>query len=53
MDAAGCVVSELVNEIKPTGSYEIQINSSDLKPGIYFYSILTGKGLIARKLVIY
>lgn len=53
MDATGRVVSELVNEVKPAGSYEIHINSSDFKPGIYFYSMLTGKGLIARKLVIY
>lgn len=55
-DCLGRKISELVNEIKEAGLYEIEFNTntlgSDLSSGIYFYQLITNKKQITKKFVL-
>jgi hypothetical protein len=51
-DALGREVTELVNEQKPPGSYEIKWDASALPSGIYFYQINAGSFTETRKMVL-
>ncbi|MFB3055680.1 MAG: T9SS type A sorting domain-containing protein, partial [Ignavibacteriaceae bacterium] len=41
-DVLGNEIATFVNEEKPTGSYEVEFNTSDLPSGIYFYRLQAG-----------
>lgn len=55
-DCLGRKISELVNEMKDAGIYEIEINSSDLmtnsSSGIYFYRLVSKNKQLTKKLVL-
>ena len=48
----GNEVTNLVNEEKSAGDYEIEFNASDLPSGIYFYTIRTGKFIQTKKMIL-
>jgi hypothetical protein len=48
----GMEIAKLVNEKKPTGSYEIEFDGPDLTNGIYFYRIQTGNFVETKKMVL-
>lgn len=45
-------VSQLVNEMKAAGRYEITFDASDLPSGIYFYRIEAGSFVDTKKLIL-
>jgi len=59
-DALGRKVEELVNELKPAGTYEVTFDGSDLTSGVYFYKLhadnpksSSGQGFVqTRKMVL-
>lgn len=51
-DFLGREVQELVNEIKPTGSYELMFDASSLPSGTYFYTIVAGEYSATKKMLI-
>ncbi|MFA3784174.1 T9SS type A sorting domain-containing protein [Melioribacteraceae bacterium 4301-Me] len=42
-DILGREVKELINEVKPSGEYEVEFNGSNLPSGTYIYKLTTGK----------
>jgi hypothetical protein len=51
-DFLGSEVATLVNEEKPTGSYEIKFDASQLSSGIYFYKLQAGKYTETKKMIL-
>lgn len=51
-DVLGKEVAELVNEEKPSGSYSVSFNASNLSSGIYFYTINAGKYSAVKKMLL-
>ncbi|MEI6899090.1 MAG: T9SS type A sorting domain-containing protein [Bacteroidota bacterium] len=51
-DLSGKEVATLVNESKSTGSYQVELNASQLAPGVYFYSLQSGTFRDVKKLVL-
>jgi len=55
-ECLGRKISEVVNEMKDAGIYEIEINSSDLmtnsSSGIYFYRLVSKNKQLTKKLVL-
>jgi len=51
-DPLGSVVTELVNEEKEAGSYEVNFNASNLSSGIYLYRIETGGFVETKKMIL-
>lgn len=51
-DAMGRLVTNLVDESKMPGYYEIQLNATQLPNGLYFYTLESGSSLIQRSLII-
>ncbi len=51
-DNLGCQVSELLNEQKPAGSYEIEFDAKHLSSGIYFYKLRSGKFVKMKKMIL-
>jgi photosystem II stability/assembly factor-like uncharacterized protein len=51
-DIIGKEVSTLVNEKLSTGSYEYTFDGSSLPSGIYFYSLITDKAVITKKMIL-
>jgi photosystem II stability/assembly factor-like uncharacterized protein len=51
-NSLGEMVSELVNEVKEAGIYEIEFNASGFPSGIYFYRIISGKFIETRKMIL-
>ena len=52
-DIRGEVISTLVNEVKPQGSYEIKFDASHLPSGIYFIKMVSLEGLEdSKKMVV-
>jgi len=47
-DVLGNEVATLIDEYKPTGSYEVEWNASGLPSGVYFYQLKT-KGYVETK----
>jgi hypothetical protein len=51
-DLLGRKVTELLNEYRDKGSYEIKFNGANLASGIYFYTIKTGNFVKTEKLML-
>ena len=51
-DVLGNEIATLVNEEKPTGSYEVNFNSSQLSSGIYFYKLQAGSFVETKKMML-
>ncbi len=51
-DILGKEIETLVNEEKPTGSYEVNFNAGNLASGIYFYTLQAGKFTETKKLIL-
>jgi hypothetical protein len=51
-DALGKEMATLVNEFKPSGSYEITFNSKGLSSGVYYYQMKAGNFIETRKLIL-
>jgi hypothetical protein len=51
-DVLGNEIATLVNEEKPTGTYEAEFNGTGLSSGIYFYQIKMNNNNLTRKMVL-
>jgi hypothetical protein len=51
-DILGKEISELVNEEKLPGSYEVQFDGSRLSSGVYFYRLHAGNIFKTKKLML-
>lgn len=55
-DCLGRKISEVVNEIKAAGNYEVELDASDFKneisSGVYFYQLRVDSKIITRKLLL-
>jgi len=51
-DLLGKEITTLVNEEKPKGIYEVELNAKDLSSGIYFYRIQAGKFTNTKKFIL-
>ena len=51
-DLLGSEISQLINEEKETGRYELDFNAVDLSSGVYFYKIEVGDFSEIKKMVL-
>jgi len=51
-DVLGNQVASLINEEKPAGKYEVQINATDLSSGIYYYKLIAGDFVDVKKMIL-
>jgi len=51
-DILGREVAALVNEEKPSGTYEVQFDASSLSSGIYFYEMRAGNFSSVQKMIL-
>jgi hypothetical protein len=51
-DVLGNEVATLINDEKPSGSYEIEFNATDLSSGIYFYQLQAGSFVDTKKMIL-
>ncbi len=51
-DITGKLVTSVVNEYETPGKFEQNLNTENLKAGIYMYKLSTGDGAISGKLII-
>jgi hypothetical protein len=51
-DVLGNEIATLVNEEKPSGSYEVEFDASKLPSGIYFYRIQAGSFVETKKMLL-
>jgi hypothetical protein len=51
-DILGNEVITLVNEDKPAGYFEIEFDASGLSSGIYFYTLIAGKYIETKKMIL-
>jgi len=51
-DALGNKIETLVNEEKPSGSYEVNFNASSLTSGVYFYRLQDGSFVETKKMIL-
>lgn len=51
-DILGKEVSELVNEIKPAGGYEVKFDATGFASGIYFYRLQAGDFTETKKMIL-
>ncbi len=51
-NSIGELVSTLINEEKPAGSYSVSFNASGLPSGVYFYRITSGSFNQTRKMIL-
>jgi hypothetical protein len=51
-DLLGNELATLVNEEKPTGTYEVKFNGSKFTSGVYFYNLQVGQSTKIRKMVL-
>ncbi len=50
-DSQGNQLATILQENKKAGTYTLEYNISDLKPGVYFYEIVIGDQVIKRRFV--
>ena len=48
----GEVVATLVNEEKPVGYFEVELNAANLSSGVYFYRLQAGSFVETKKMVL-
>ena len=51
-DVTGSLIRQLVNDVIDSGNYSIELNSSSLSSGVYFYSMRTSTGYNSTKKLI-
>lgn len=51
-DVLGNEVADLVNENKPTGSYEVTFDASNLPTGVYFYTLSVSDFVNTKKMLL-
>ena len=51
-DLLGNEIETLVNEEKPTGTYELNWNAANLPSGIYFYRLKAGDYINTKKMIL-
>ena len=51
-DVLGNQIATLVNEEKPSGSYEFELDATDLTSGIYFYQLKAGTFIETKKMIL-
>jgi hypothetical protein len=51
-DVLGNEIETLVNEAKPTGTYELTWNAANLPSGVYFYQLRAGSLVQTRKMIL-
>ncbi len=51
-DILGREISTLMNEEKPAGTYEVELEGSSLSSGIYFYQIKSSKYSDIKKMLL-
>jgi endonuclease/exonuclease/phosphatase family metal-dependent hydrolase len=51
-DVLGNEISNLVNEEKPAGDYEVKFDASNLSGGVYFYRLTAGDFSSSKKLIL-
>ena len=51
-DLLGRRVGVLMNEVKTPGTYEVQLNTSQLSSGTYLYSLTTSNGRLVKTMVV-
>jgi len=51
-DILGNEIETLVNEEKPTGTYELTWNAESLPSGVYFYQLISGSFVETRKMLL-
>ena len=51
-DVLGAEVSTLVNEEKPSGTYEVDFDGHNLPSGIYFYQLKAGSFVQTKKMIL-
>jgi hypothetical protein len=51
-DILGRKIKVLVNELKQAGRYEVNFNANDLPSGVYFYRLISGNYVNAKKLLL-
>jgi serine/threonine protein kinase len=51
-DILGREVTTLINEAKPTGTYEVKWNAVNLPSGVYFYQLTAGNYTATKKLLL-
>jgi hypothetical protein len=51
-DVLGNEIATLVNEERPTGSYEVEFNGSGLPSGVYFYKLQTDSFIEIKKMLL-
>jgi hypothetical protein len=51
-DLLGREVATLVDEYKPAGRYEVEVNAGDLPSGVYFYTLQAGSFTATKKFIL-
>ena len=51
-DINGRMIQQLANGINAAGIHEVNINTSSLNAGVYYYALETNSGIITRKMVV-
>jgi hypothetical protein len=51
-DVLGNEIAKLVNEEKPVGNYEIELNAAELPSGVYFYRLQAGSFVETKKMIL-
>jgi photosystem II stability/assembly factor-like uncharacterized protein len=51
-NSVGEKISELVNEVKPSGNYTVEFNAANLPSGVYFYQLRAGDFIQTKKMLL-
>ena len=51
-DVLGREVKTVVNEFKPSGKYEVELNVNELSSGVYFYQLKAGSFVKTNKMIL-
>ena len=51
-DVLGNEIETLIDENKPTGSYEVEFDAGKLSSGVYFYKLQAGSFVETKKMVL-